>query len=91
MLAHAERGQLRALAAGNVQYFEAVTLSSAGCHQPLVEIPLPSGRRIAVEKRPVSALMPVTPSLFTDLSRQILLPGELRRFEQISAGLAEYF
>lgn len=86
-----EAGYLRALAAGNVQYFEAVTLSSAGCHQPLVEISLPSGRRIAVEKRPVSALMSVIPSLFSDLSPQMSLPGELRRFEQISAGLAEYF
>jgi hypothetical protein len=74
-----------------VQYFEAVTLP-AGKHRGVgVEIALPSGRRIVVEKRPVSQPIPVGQSLFTDLSPQNPLPDELRRFEQIPVGLAEYF
>jgi len=86
-----EAGYLRALGAGSVQYFEAVTLPAGSYRQPVVEIPLPSGRRIAVEKRPVSPPIPVDSSLFADFSPQTHLTDELRRFERISVGLAEYF
>ena len=85
-----QAGYLRALGAGGVQYFEAVTLP-AGSQRQAVEIPLPSGRRIAVERRPVSPLIPVASSLFAGLDPQAPVPEELRRFERISVGLAEYF
>lgn len=86
-----EAGYLRALGAGSVQYFEAVTLASGSYGQVVVEIPLPSGRRIAVERRPVSPPILVDSSLFADFSPQTYLTDELRRFERISVGLAEYF
>lgn len=86
-----EAGYLRSLGAGSVQYFEAVTLPAGSRRGDAVELPLPSGRRIVVEKRPVSQPMPVDPSLFADLSPQTRLPVELRPFERISVGLAEYF
>jgi len=86
-----EAGYLRALGAGTVQYFEAVTLPGGSCRPSAVEIPLPSGRRIAVEKRAVSPEIPVASALFADPSLQSSLPDELRKFERISAGLAEYF
>lgn len=86
-----EAGYVRALGAGCVQYFEAVVLPAGNAHQPVVEIPLPSGRRIAVEKRPVSPAIPVAAALFADFTPQTPLPEELRRFERIPLGLAEYF
>jgi len=86
-----EAGYLRALGAGSVQYFEAVTLPAGNLRQPVFEIPLPSGRRIAVERRPVSLPMPAASSLFDDPSLQTLMPAELQRFERISVGLADYF
>jgi pyruvate formate-lyase activating enzyme-like uncharacterized protein len=86
-----EAGYLRALAAGNVQYFEAVTLPAGSNLQATVEIPLPSGRRIAVEKRPVSLPIPAASSLFAKLTPETTFPAELLRFERISTGLADYF
>ena len=87
-----EAGYLRALCAGSVQYFEAVTLpAGSDHHQQVFEIPLPSGRRVIVDKRPVSHPIPVASSLFTDFTPQTRLPDDLRRFERITAGLAEYF
>ena len=86
-----EAGYLRALHGETVQYFEAVTLPGGSYSQPVVEIPLPSGRRIAVEKRQVSPPMPVASSLFADYSLQTPLSDELKKFERISLGLAEYF
>ena len=84
-------GYLRALSAGGVQYFEAVIQPAASGTRSTVEIPLPSGQRIMVWKRPVSPLLPVAAALFTDLSPQSYLPGELLLFERIPAGLADYF
>jgi len=84
-------GYLRALSAGGVQYFEAVIQPAASGTRSTVEIPLPSGQRILVWKRPVSPLLPVAAALFTDLSPQSYLPGELLLFERIPAGLADYF
>ena len=86
-----EAGYVRALSAGCVQYFEAVVLPAGNAHQPVVEIPLPSGRRIVVEKRPVSPAIPVAAALFADFTPQTHLPEELRGFERIPLGLAEYF
>ncbi len=86
-----EAGYLRVVSPGSVQYFEAVTLPGGNQRQPVVEIPLPSGQLIVVEKRPVSPLIPVEASLFDDLSPQTELPGELLRFERVTVGLAEYF
>lgn len=86
-----EAGYLRSIDAGNVQYFEAVTLPCGNNRQPGFEISLPSGQQIIVEKRPVSPLMPVDTSLFDDFYRQAELPDELLRFERITIGLAEYF
>ena len=86
-----EAGYLRRLGAGSVQYFEAVTLAAGGQRESDCQIPLPLGRRIAVEKRPVSLPMSVDVSLFAELSPETLLPDELLPFERISAGLAEYF
>jgi uncharacterized protein len=86
-----EAGYLRATGAGGVQYFEAVILPAGGNRQTGVEIPLPSGRRIVVEKRAVCALAAVDTALFDDPSRGTELPVELRKFEGISTGLAEYF
>lgn len=86
-----EAGYLRALGAGSVQYFEAVTLSGGGNRPGAQEITLPSGRRVVVERRPVSPLMPVDCSLFAGLPGQHPLPEELLRFERIPSGLAEYF
>ena len=86
-----EAGYLRTLGAGSVQYFEAVTLPGGNDRQPVAEIPLPSGARIVIEKRPVSSLMPAASSLFSDNCPQTCLPEELRRFEQISTGLADYY
>ena len=87
-----EAGYLRALGAGSVQYFEAVTLpAGSNYHQQVFEISLPSGRRVIVDKRPVSPPIPVASSVFTDFTPQTLLPDELHRFERITVGLAEYF
>lgn len=91
-----EAGYLRALDAGSVQYFEAVTLAGGSSrqtalHQTAVQIPLPSGRHIVVEKRPVSPPLPAAASIFDDASLQKHIPDELRRFEEISVGLADYF
>lgn len=86
-----ESGYLRAIGAGSVQYFEAVTLAGGKSRGPVVEIPLPSGRTIAVERRAVSPVTPVDHSLFSDFSSRTDLPVELHRFERISIGLAEYF
>jgi uncharacterized protein len=86
-----EAGYLRAIGAGSVQYFEAVIVPAGSHRQPGVEIPLPSGRRIVVDRRPVSPPLTADPSLFTDLTQQTPLPDELRTFERIPAGLAEYF
>lgn len=84
-------GYLRAVSAGGVQYFEAV-IQPAGCNNnSAVEIPLPSGQRIMVWKRPVSPLLPVVAALLDDLSLQTHLPDELLLFERIPAGLADYF
>ena len=86
-----EAGYLRVLGTGNVQYFEAVAVPAISSHVAVVEIPLPSGRRIVVEKRPVSPSMPVATSLFDELTLQTTLPDELLPFERIPVGLAEYF
>jgi len=84
-------GYLRSLSPGHVQYFEAVTLPEGGNRQPVINITLPSGRGIVVEKRPVSPLIPVPPNFFNDFSVHTALPEELRPFERIPVGLAEYF
>lgn len=86
-----EAGYLRGGSVASVQYFEAVTLPAGKYRATAVEIPLPSGRRIAVEKRPVSKPITVDPSLFVDFTGQTPLTPELCRFERISVGLAEYF
>ncbi|NVN91836.1 MAG: radical SAM protein [Desulfuromonadales bacterium] len=84
-------GYLRSLSAGNVQYFEAVTLPEGGNRLSACDITLPSGRGIVVEKRPVSPLIPVSPGFFNDFSLSTALPEELRPFERIPVGLADYF
>ncbi|MGD9974543.1 MAG: radical SAM protein [Desulfatirhabdiaceae bacterium] len=87
-----ESGYLRVPGAGCVQYFEAVTLpAGSNYHQQVFEISLPSGRRIIVDKRPVSQPIPVSSSLFTNFTPQTPVPDELHRFERITLGLAEYF
>jgi len=86
-----EAGYVRALTAGCVQYFEAITLPAGSDCQPVVEIPLPSGELIVVEKRAVSSPMPVTEALFAGRSPQTPLPEELCRFERIPGGLADYY
>ena len=86
-----EAGYLRVLGPGSVQYFEAVTLPAGSYRPPFVELPLPSGRRIFVQKRPVCQPITVDTALFANLTPQSLLPEELCRFERIPPGLAEYF
>ncbi|MBU5614712.1 radical SAM protein [Geomonas azotofigens] len=86
-----QAGYMRAVGGGNVQYFEAVTLPRGIYQHPVVEIALPSGGRIAVEKRPVSQLMPAAASTFASLSEETVFPAELQRFERIAMGLADYF
>ncbi len=84
-------GYLRSLSAGHVQYFEAVTLPADSSRHSAAAITLPSGRRIVVEKRPVSPLIPVAPTFFTDFPPRATLPDELGDYERIQIGLAEYF
>ncbi len=84
-------GYMRSLSAGHVQYFEAVTLPDGSNRQSLFGMTLPSGRRIVVEKRPVSPLIPVAATFFSDFSPSTPLPEVLRRYERISVGLADYF
>jgi uncharacterized protein len=84
-------GYLRVLSAGHVQYFEAVTLPDGSNRQSVMDIRLPSGRRIAVERRPVSPLIPVAAALFNDFSPLTIVPEVLRSYERISVGLADYF
>ena len=87
-----EVGYIRALGAGSVQYFEAVTLpAGSNYHQQVLEISLPSGNRVIVDKRPVSQQIPIDSSLFADSTPLTLLPEELHRFERITVGLADYF
>ena len=86
-----EAGYVRAVGDGSVRYFEAVTLPAGSDRQSFMEIPLPSGNRIVIEKRPVCTAIPAASSLFDDMPPDALLPAELRRFEQISAGLADYY
>jgi uncharacterized protein len=86
-----EAGYLRAIGAQSVQYFEAVASPAGGPQAGVVELTLPSGRRIAVEKRPVSPVMAVDAALFTDLCPLTPLSDQVNRFERISSGLAEYF
>ncbi|RJP95629.1 MAG: radical SAM protein [Desulfobacteraceae bacterium] len=87
-----EAGYVRVLDEGRVQYFEAVTLPAGSKHGASVfEKSLPSGRRIIIEKRPVSGPIPVDPSLFAGFTPQAPLPDALARFERIPAGLADYF
>jgi len=86
-----QAGYLRAQGAGSVQYFEAVTLPAGIKRDSAVEIALPSGRRIAVEKRPVSLILPAAAGLFTDLTPLTPISAEMHRFERISTGLADYF
>ena len=86
-----ETGYLRSPGAGILQYFEAVTLPGGSQRQPVVEIPLPSGRRIVVERRPVSGVLPIEKALLGDLPLHPPLPEELQHLETITAGLAEYF
>lgn len=84
-------GYMRSLSIGNVQYFEAVTLPDDGNRQSVFDFTLPSGRRLVVEKRPVSPLIPVDPTFFDDFSPLKMLPEELRPYERIQVGLADYF
>lgn len=84
-------GYLRSLSAGHVQYFEAVTLPEGGSRSSAGDITLPSGRGIIVEKRPVSPRIPVSAGFFNGFSLSTVLPEELRPFERIQAGLADYF
>lgn len=86
-----QAGYLRTLSSGYVQYFEAVILPGGNHQQPVVELPLPSGRRISIAKRPVSPLIPVDATLFADPAGQSDLPDALHQFERIDAGLADYF
>ena len=84
-------GYMRSLSTGNVQYFEAVTLPGTSNGQSVFDIMLPSGRRIVVERRPVSPLIPVAPLFFNDFSPLTRLPDALRPYERIPVGLADYF
>ena len=86
-----EAGYLRSPVAGGVQYFEAVTLPSGSPGAEAIEIPLPSGRNVFVQKRPVSAPISVDAGLFVELCPQTSLPAELLPFERIASGLADYF
>lgn len=86
-----DAGYMRGGSAGSVQYFEAVTLPGGKSRGPVFEIPLPSGRVIAVERRAVSPVIAVDSSLFEGFTGETPLSDELRRFERISNGLAEYF
>ncbi len=83
-------GYLRAVGNGAVQYFEAVTLQSASQRHPAVEIPLPSGRKIVVEKRPVSPVI-LLPRAGISSFQSTLLPPELQPFESLPSGLLSYF
>lgn len=82
-----EAGYLRARVEGGFQYFEAVTLAAPSGRFPAVEIPLPSGRRVVVERRPVSPVIPTSDPEFSSA----LLPPALFALEQIPSGLADYF
>lgn len=86
-----QAGYLRVVGAGNVQYFEAITLPGGTYSQSVVEIPLPTGGRIAVEKRPVSKPIPAAASLFAGITPETVFPAELLPFERITPGLADYF
>jgi pyruvate formate-lyase activating enzyme-like uncharacterized protein len=83
-------GYVRRLATGTVQYFEAVTVAGGSTPQSAISIQLPSGRRIVVEKRPVSPPLAVDPHLFTS-SGSVSLPQNLLPFEVIPTGLADFF
>jgi hypothetical protein len=84
-------GYIRSLTAGTVQYFEAVTAATATHRHPSREILLPSGRRIVVEKCPVSPPLAVALDLFGPSPVSAPLPQDLLHFETIPAGLADYF
>jgi pyruvate formate-lyase activating enzyme-like uncharacterized protein len=84
-------GYLRALGNGAVQYFEAVTLQSASQRHPAVEIPLPSGRKIVVEKRAVSSVIPLPGVVDINSFHSTMLPPELHPFEYLPSGLSAYF
>jgi pyruvate formate-lyase activating enzyme-like uncharacterized protein len=83
-------GYIRQVTADTVRYFEAVTVAGSSGRFPATEILLPSGRRIVVEKRPVSPPYPATPDLFSAACGS-QLPAELLPFETIPTGLAPYF
>jgi uncharacterized protein len=86
-----EAGYLRAPGVGSVQYFEAVTQLPGACRGEFVELPLPSGRSIAVERRQVSPPIAVEATVLVDEAAAIALPVEFARFERIASGLADYF
>lgn len=69
-------GYLRADESGTARYFEAVTLAAASGRHPAVEIPLPSGRGIIVEKRDITPAEP---------------PQGPHPLEEIPSGLVPYF
>ena len=75
-----EAGYLRTVDAGGTRYFEAVTQAGGGVDSGGVEIRLPSGRRVVVNKRAVSE----------NLTPELLADGR-DRFERIAHGLAGYF
>lgn len=84
-------GYMRSLSSGHVQYFEAVTLPDGSNRQSQFYMSLPSGRRIVVEKRPVSPLIPVATAFFSGFSSLTAIPESLLTYERIPVGLAEYF
>jgi uncharacterized protein len=84
-------GYLRVLSVGHVQYFEAVMLPDGSSPRTAISITLPSGRRITVEKRPVSPLIPVSASFFREFSPLTTVPEILATYERVPFGLADYF
>jgi hypothetical protein len=76
-----------------VSYYEAALSSTADPSRTEGVIPLPSGRRIVVSRRPACATLEIK----GDEVEAILkgdangVPHEIRTFERIPSGLGEYF
>ena len=77
----------------SVNYHEAALVSGFSTSSSLREIPLASGRRIAVVRQPVSGPLELGPEEVDAIMRgdEESMPREIRQYERIEAGLAEYY
>jgi len=85
-----EAGYLRILSATGVRYFEAALLQNPSYCHPFEKIVLETGRALYLERRQLTAELPLSTVEMMALS--LGRPTELlARFERIENGLAEYF